>query len=340
MTTRLLMAAALCTTFGTAPVAARDLMVVTRSNLLAAQREAYFIPFAQAAGETLRDGTWSGGLPALRSNAEIWDVVLVDAEDLLTGCAEGLLEKLDWPAVGGRDHYQPQAASECGVGAVVHEVVLAWDRDKFPGTPTWSDFWDVAKYPGKRGLQHGARMNLELALMADGVAGGDVYRLLRTDDGVDRAFRKLEQIKPYLVWWKSAAQAPALVGSGEVLLSSAPRDRIAILGQAQASRHFGIQPAGSLYEVASWAIVKGSANEADALKLLASMGDPAREARFAAEVPLGVLAKGATEGLPPEQLATSPSNPAALAVALQVDAQFWHDNAERLDERFDAWLAH
>ncbi len=96
--------------------------------------------------------------------------------NLSIGCGEGLFEKLDWSAIGGKEHYLPQAVSDCGLGAVIATTVLAWDKDKLPVAPSWSDFWDVAKYPGKRGLHKGVRGNLEFALMADGVAPGDVYR--------------------------------------------------------------------------------------------------------------------------------------------------------------------
>jgi putative spermidine/putrescine transport system substrate-binding protein len=182
-------------------------------------------------------------------------------------------------------------------------------------------------------------MNLEIALIADGVAPGDVYRTLRTDDGVDRAFRKLEQIKPYLVWWKSPAQAPKLLASGDVLLSTAPSDRVGAIERGPL-RHFGTQPTGGFYEVESWAMLKASPNQADAAKLLTAMGDPAAQNRFTAATGLGGMAKGVTDGMPPDQFAASPSNPALLTSALQIDEQFWHDNADRLDERFDAWLAH
>ena len=56
----------------------------------------------------------------------------MDAEELATGCSEGLFEKLDWSAIGGKDHYLPQGVSDCGVGAALTTLVLAWDRDKFP----------------------------------------------------------------------------------------------------------------------------------------------------------------------------------------------------------------
>src|SRR6185437_16888291 len=106
-------------------------------------------------------------------------------------------------------------------GGVVVNTVLAWDKDKLPITPTWSDFWDVAKYPGKRGLRRGVRGNLEFALIADGVAPGDVYKVLGTSDGVDRAFRKLDQLKPYIVWWHDGAEAAHILASGDVLMTSA-----------------------------------------------------------------------------------------------------------------------
>ena len=56
------------------------------------------------------------------------------------------------------------------MGATVFSTVLAWDKDKFHGSPSWGDFWDVAKLPGKRGLRRGVVGNLEIALLADGVA--------------------------------------------------------------------------------------------------------------------------------------------------------------------------
>ena len=43
--------------------------------------------------------------------------------------------------------------------------------------------------------------------MADGVKPADVYKVLRTPEGVDRAFAKLDQIKPHAVWWTSSSKA-------------------------------------------------------------------------------------------------------------------------------------
>ena len=54
--------------------------------------------------------------------------------------------------------------------------------------------------------------------MADGVPVADVYKVLGTPDGVDRAFKKLDTIKNDIVWWDAGAAAaatPRLQGSGD-----------------------------------------------------------------------------------------------------------------------------
>lgn len=40
--------------------------------------------------------------------------------------------------------------------------------------------------------------NLEFALLADGVKVEDVYRVLSTPAGVERAFAKLSELKPHI----------------------------------------------------------------------------------------------------------------------------------------------
>ena len=317
--------------------------VASRGGVLqAAESEAFFKPFTAATGTAVKLSSWSGSLDELRRNLEAgaaeWDVVLVDAEELGPGCTAGLFEKLDWSALGGKDHFLPLAVSDCGVGTAVGSLVLAWDHDKLQATPTWSDFWDVARYPGKRGLRRSARSTVEIALLADGVAPADIYRTLRTDDGVDRAFHKLDQLKPYLVWWVPDTGASQILKSGEVLLSSAENVPVALANRA--GGHFGLQWNGCLYAVQSWAVVKGSPHLTTALKLLAFASDPARQAAFTAALPYGPTVKGANEALAPDLQASSPTAAANLAGALQIDEGFWHDNGAKLEGRFQAWLAH
>lgn len=344
MLARTLLAAAAFLAVPSAFASPNDLTIVTRDeSLLRAIEGAYVKPFTLATDLAVQQDVWEGGIDALRTHAKAaesaWTLVLVDAEELATGCNEGLFERLEWSAIGGKDHYMPQAVSDCGLGAVIGNTVLAWDRDKLPVSPSWSDFWDVAKFPGKRGLRKGVRGNLEIALLADGVAPADVYKILATSDGLDRAFRKLDQLRPYIVWWSAEPEAAHILSSGDVLMTSAPSAQIATKART-AHRNFGMQFAASLFEVHSWAVIKNSPAVRTALQFLYFTGTPAIEVKLLQSSGESGLAKGVNDGVAPELLAMSPSNPANLSGALRSDAGFWRDNLPKLRQRYDAWMEH
>ena len=127
-----------------------------------AQKEAYFEPFRQQAKVPLLDESWDGGIGVLRTKVEggnaTWDVVQVESEELAVGCDEGLFEKLDFTKIGGKDRYIKEAVHPCGVGAIVYDFVLAYDKDKLKEPPKgWADFFDTQKYPGKRALRGGPK---------------------------------------------------------------------------------------------------------------------------------------------------------------------------------------
>src|ERR1051326_114279 len=327
--------------FAAWPVHTYALTIVTRGEATqAAIGEAYVQPFTATTDIAVRQDSWDGGLDVLHAKAAEsgWDLVQVDAEELTVGCADGTFEKLDWSAIGGKDHYQSIAVSDCGIGAMVSNTVLAWDRDKFPATPFWADFWDVAKIPGKRGLAKNVRGALEAALLADGVAPGDVYKTLGSSDGVDRAFRKLDQLKPYIVWWQTSAEAARILGSGDVLMTATPSD-VVVMANRNDKRNFGIQFAASLYEPRCWAVLKGVQNLREPQQFLYITGAPAMQARlFRVSGDIG-FAKTVNDWLTPEQQSMSPPFPANASGALRMDNGFWHDNYAKLRTRFEAWLA-
>jgi putative spermidine/putrescine transport system substrate-binding protein len=316
------------------------LTIVTRGEATqAAIAEAYLRPFTQATDIQVQQDNWDGGMDVLKTKATegAWDLVQVNSDELAAGCADGSFEKLDWSTVGGKDHYLPMAVSDCGVGATLHNIVLAWDRDKFQATPTWADFWDVAKIPGKRGLGKSVRSALEIALLADGVAPGDVYKTLGSSDGVDRAFRKLDQLKPYIVWWQTPAEAAKILGSGDVLMTTTPSDVIVMANRAE-KRNFGVQFNASLYDPRAWVIMKGAQNLREAQQFLYFTGASAVQARLFRVSGEAGLAKGVNDWLTPDQQAMSATLPANINGALRVDNGFWRDNLAKLRTRFETWL--
>jgi len=292
-------------------------------------------PYADATGTVLDTPAFDGSVEAAKALASAGklDLALVDGRALEAGCRAQLFARLDWSGLG-RDRYFGPATSDCGAGAMIGATVLAWDQAKQHATPGWSDFWDVAKFPGRRGLQKTARRNLEIALMADGVAPGDVYRVLRSSDGVDRAFRKLDQLKPYVEWWDQPGQPTQFLASGKVLMTSAPEATLPAGGKA----HLGMQWNGCLDEVTSWAVAQAAKHARGALTVIGLAADAARQAAFSRATGLGPATKPGFALLPEDARAQNPSLPAHLQACLPLDENFWADAGDKLDARFAAWL--
>jgi putative spermidine/putrescine transport system substrate-binding protein len=342
---KLIMSAVVTSVLGMTATAvqARDLSVVSWGGAYQeAQKKVYFEPF-RATGTPMIDESWDGGIGVLRAKVEggsaTWDVVQVESEELAAGCEEGLFEPLDFDKIGGRNAYMSQAVHECGVGAIVYNFVLGYDKDKIKTAPNgWADFFDLKKFPGKRALRSGPKTTLEIALIADGVAPQDVYTVLATDEGVERAFKKLDTIRDQLVFWKAGAQPPQLLASGEVAMTSVYNGRIDAANRAD-GRHFGIVWDGSLFTIDSWVILKGSPKLDDAYKFLAYVGKPDVQAKLPPAIAYGVTAKGANALIDPVRLADLPTADANMANAAEISTTFWLENLDRLSERFNKWAA-
>lgn len=322
----------------------RDLTVVSWGGAYQdVQREVYFRPFQQATRQRLLEETWDGGIGVLRSRiasgANTWDVVQVESEELLIGADEGLFEPMDWAAIGGRDAYIPEAVNDHGVGAILYSFIMAYDRARMAqGPATWAEFFDTARFPGKRGMRKGPKTTLEMALMADGVPPAQVYQVLGTAAGVDRAFRKLDGMKADIAWFERGAQPPQWLAAGEVAMTVAYNGRISA-ANATDGRNFAIVWTNNIFTLDSWVIMKGSPNKARALEFLKFVGQPEVQAALPPKIPYGVTAKGVNERLPAALLADLPTAPQNMASALQLSDRFWLDNLDRLTQRFNTWVS-
>src|SRR5439155_9674368 len=117
----------------------------------------------------------------------------------------------------------------CGIGFNTWSTVIAYQKS-MPVAPTSvADLFDLKKFPGKRSLYKNPIYNLEFALLADGGPAQDVYKVVSTKEGVDRAFRKLDTIKKDVIWWESWTQGMQLLADKETVMgvSSSTRLRIA-----------------------------------------------------------------------------------------------------------------
>ncbi len=307
-----------------------------------AQDKAFYKPFMASGNDSIEAGEYNGEMARIRAMVETkqvgWDVVELETPELERGCEEGLFETLDWSKIGNKADFAKGSVSECGAGFFVWSTVLTYDGNKLKTAPTsWADFWDVKKFPGKRALRKSAKYTLEIALMADGVKREDVYKVLATPAGVDRAFRKLDELKPNIQWWESGAQPLQWLVSGDVTLASAYNGRI---GTAQAEGHnFKIVWDGNLYDFDNWAIVKGSKHKALAEKFIAFSLQPENQKVYAENIPYGPANIKAGKLLTADRLAQLPTAPENMAKAVQVNATFWLEHGEELEQRFNAWAA-
>ncbi len=86
-----------------------------------------------------------------------------------------------------------------------------------PGTI--EGFFDIEAFPGKKAIQQGPYVILELALIAEGVPTAQVYGLLSTDRGLKLVFRKLDEIRSAIVWWHDPSESASLPEEGEAAMA-------------------------------------------------------------------------------------------------------------------------
>lgn len=308
-----------------------------------AQRAIYFEPFSQEAGIRIREESWDGGYGVLAAKMENppadWDVVQVESAELLLGCADGFYETIDWDTLGGEGKYLEAAVNDCGVGTIVWSTALAFDADRVENEPTgWADFWDTENFPGKRSLRRGPRQNLEFALLADGVPVEEVYEVLSSPEGVDRAFAKLDEIKGDIVWWEAGAQPFQFLASGEVVMTTVWNGRLTGFNRTE-GRNFKLLWPGSSYSVDYWVVLKNSPNKDVAFDFIRFASLPENQSKLPNYVAYGLTNLEAAELVDPQEVSELPTTPENLEGAFALDHQFWLDNVEELTERFNAWLA-
>lgn len=326
--------------FATA-IEARDLTVVGFGGALQdAMRQTLFKPYAAEKNVPLTEESYTGGIAKIKamvqSGTTSWDLVQMDENEMILACDEGLLVKLDQAALPEAKDVIPQAKHACGIGAFVWSNVVAFDGNRVTGVRNWADFWNVGKWPGKRGLRKQARITLEIALLADGVEPGKIYETLGTKAGQDRAFRKLDALKPYIQWWESGAQPVEWLASGDVVMSSAYNGRV--IAANRQGKNFQMGWGNQLYAMDFWALPKGGKTK-EALDLLGYVTAAAPQKAFAEEIVYGVTNAAATKLVAPAiqpQLPTAPEN---MTGAVAINTPFWVDHEEDLQQRFSRWVA-
>ena len=321
-----------------------------------AVNKAYYEPFEATTGVVIGREDYNGGLAQVRTQVDIgnvhWDVLSLEIFDAIRGCDEGLLERIPReilvPGADGtaaEEDFWPGTLTECGVGHTFYSTIYAYHPDRFPDRKpaTIADFFDLERFPGRRGMRRSPLVNLEFALLADGVPPEEVYAALDTPEGLRRAFAKLDSIRDDVVWWEAGAQPPQMLADAEVVMSTAYNGRI-FNAQVLENQPFVIVWDGQVLDGGQMVIVAGSPNLDTALEYIRFITSPESLARLAGHIAYSPVRRSAlplvsthvetgTDMLP--HLPTSPAN---LRRVLRSDVAWWTEHLDEMNERFSAWL--
>ena len=317
----------------------------------------YHERFTADTGIVINLEDFNGGLAQVRAQVDVgnvyWDVVDLEIADLVRGCDEGLLEPISVGSLlAGADgtpaaeDFLPGTVTECGATRLFSSTIFAYNRQHIPGEKpaTIVDFFDLQQFPGRRGMRRSPLVNLEFALMADGVPIDSVYATLDTPEGVDRAFRKLDTIKEHIVWWEAGAQPPQMLADGEVAMSTAYNGRI-FNAQVLENQPFVVVWDGQVYYTAGLAIVAGTPNLEAAIKFVkfaTNAESMAGVGRYIAYSPtrrsaMPLISTHAEKGV--DMNPHMPTSPQNMKRALRSNWEWWSDHLDEMNERFSAWLA-
>lgn len=262
-----------------------------------------------------------------------WDVVTLtlSARDILN--KQGLLEPLDWnmPDMG---EIMKEARDPNWMGTDVYCTIIAYRTEKFGnnGPQSWRDFFDVEKFPGRRGMRRSPIDTIEEALLADGVAPDKLYPL-----DVDRAFKKLDQIKKHVsVWWTGGAQTTQLLQSGEVDMIPTWNARAQTV--ADAGGPVRIEWNQGLYSIEGWGIPKGNPKANIARRFVAFTANAKRQADFTPNLAYGPTNPNAYKFIDKQTAAKLPTAPDIFPKIILAQEDWWSANRQKAEERFTAWM--
>lgn len=305
-------------------------------------------PYEKATGVRVNVIQYTGGIDEIRRQVRAWnvkwDVVDLELFDAIRACNEGLLEPIDAKILSdapdgtpATEDFLSDALMPCGVGNVVGSTVVSYNSRKLKTPPRrLEDFFDIKKYPGRRGLRRSPQGNLEWALVADGVPRDQVYQVLSTDQGIERAFDVLNQLKPYVEWWREGEEAIRLLETGQVAMSSVYSGRVA--DAVARGQPLNILWDHQIWFYDVWSIPKHGRNTQlaiDFVKHATSTASLAAQARY---IPYGPVRQSSLALLDPQLRARLPTSEKNLATAIELNAEWWTENMDDIGPRFERWL--
>lgn len=330
----------------TAAMAAERLVIATTGGTWEKQmREHFFDPFTKATGIEVVTVSGSASDTVARIKAMVaggnveWD--LYQSGDIQSSSDQHRALNEDMSAYcekhAANQDLLDGACRPSGVLSAYGTTLIVYNAETFPdgGPTTWAQFFDLERFPGPRALPNfnDPWRVLSAALLADGVASDALFPL-----DLDRAFAKLDEIKPHVgLWWKSGDQSTQGFRNGEYVAGQIWQTRAAALKEEGQPLVWSQEQAFLVGD--RWALIRGAPNRDNALKFLdfflANIEGQARRCEVATCTPVTYSAAAAMNE---EARAAVPTSPEVLARLVVPDAEWINANSTEMLERWNSWI--
>lgn len=312
-----------------------------------ALNEVLWTPYAEKFGtgvkpEVYKEGAFFGPEAQDLLKGLKLDVAMMEKGAVQALCDAGALNTIDFDALGGAGRFLPGAVQKCGVGVAVRSLMIGYDPGKVEEPGNWADLFDADGYPGPRAMVRTPVGNLEIALLADGVEPTQIYSTLATEEGIERAFQKLSEIKNDVIWTEGSQESMARLATGEAAYGVLRSDMFA---NAVLEQGLSLKPVwnGQLYWINFWVIPKSAPWPDHAAEFLAFANGGDRQAALSQSLFSGPVVNEAGEFLDSDFMANLPTAMEGFdlrgEVPLEIDGRFWAENFDSLRDRFEDWLA-
>lgn len=298
---------------------------------------------AAKSGATIRKdrhGGWAGIKAHLLSGAPGWDIISIGSARCETAAQMDLILPIDYNIVK-KSGFPESLAKPKYVQVYPFSYGIVYQKAKYGNNPPkgWADFWDQKKFPGSRTWDAEGLYALEAALIVDGVPPAKVYDVLRSSGGVDRAFKKLDELKPAIrTWSSSVGLAMQLVHDGEVDMAMMSNGRVLALSEDKVNVGFVWNQAFIDYEC--YMIPKNASNPKVAMDLINGAMSPKNQANFAKQVKYGPGNPKAFDLgiITPDVMQWLPTAPQHFAGQVLVDPKWYaSQEADAAYQRFAKW---
>lgn len=289
-----------------------------------AQTKAILDPAAKQLGIAINQESIPDAWPQIQAQGTtgkpIWDVVDTPTSNCLRGGRAGWIEKLDFSKMPNAARIPEKYRTPYSAAYEFYSSVIAYNKKTLKKPPqTWADFWNVKAFPGTRALRNDPQTVLEAALLADGVARNKLYPL-----DVDRAFKKLAQIKPHVsVWWTSGGQSAQLLHDGEVDMEMIWNGRAGAVRKENPDIDYTFND--GILQNTQLCILKNAPNLADAVRFVDTAVSPDLQANLPLYIDYGPGNPAAykTGKITAKRASELPSSPENAAKQALLSEEWW-----------------